>query len=105
MSKATAHSNKVYIAGQMAVMKRGNSVAEQTLEILQILEKYLAGVNSDKSKLLMVTIWLVDMSDFDEMNRIWDDWITSVLPPARITVEANLNSRECQIEIAAIAAR
>ncbi len=105
MSKAVAHAGTVYVSGQMAVAKRGASITEQTEEILGLLESYLAEAGSNKTKLLMVNIWLADIADFDEMNRVWDSWVSPKHLPARATVEAKLNSPDCGVEIAAIAAQ
>ena len=105
MSKAVTHGDTVYVSGQMAVTKRGASITEQTTEILSLIETYLAEAGSEKSKLLMINIWLADIADFDEMNQVWDEWAPSESLPARATVEAKLNSPECGVEIAAIAAR
>jgi enamine deaminase RidA (YjgF/YER057c/UK114 family) len=105
MSKAVALGDIVYTSGQMAVEKRGASITEQTVEVLRLIEDYLAAAGSDKTRLLMVNIWLADISDFDEMNRVWDDWAPSGHLPARATVEARLNSPDCGVEIAAVAAR
>ena len=34
--------------------------------------------------------WLTDISTFDEMNAVWDAWVSPGNPPARATVEAAL---------------
>ena len=62
MSKAVVHGNTVYLAGQVADKAAGKSVAEQTKDILSIIDGLLAEAGTDKSKLLMVNIWLSDMS-------------------------------------------
>ena len=62
MSKAVVHGDTVYLAGQVADKAAGKSVAEQTKEILGIIDCLLSEAGSDKSKLLMVNIWLSDMS-------------------------------------------
>ena len=49
MSKAVVHGNTVYLAGQVADMTKGKSVAEQTAEILAIIDGLLKEAGSDKS--------------------------------------------------------
>ncbi len=105
MSKAVVHGDTVYLAGQVADKAAGKSVAEQTKEILGIIDGLLAEAGSDKSKLLMVNIWLSDMSTFAEMNSVWDSWVSAGNTPGRATVEAKLAGPQFTVEIAVIAAR
>ena len=105
MSKAVVHGDTVYLAGQVADKAAGKSVAEQTAEILGIIDGLLAEAGSDKSKLLMVNIWLSDMSTFAEMNSVWDNWVVAGQTPGRATVEAKLAAPQFTVEIAVIAAK
>jgi enamine deaminase RidA (YjgF/YER057c/UK114 family) len=103
-SKAVAHGNVVYLAGQVAEKAAAQSVAEQTEEVLATIDSLLAEAGTDKTKLLSVTIWLADMAGFGEMNAVWDKWVVPGHAPARATVEAKLASHRYKVEIAAIAA-
>jgi enamine deaminase RidA (YjgF/YER057c/UK114 family) len=105
MSKAVVHGDTVYLAGQVADKAAGKSVAEQTQEILGIIDGLLAEAGTDKSKLLMVNIWLSDMSTFAEMNGVWDKWVVAGQTPGRATVEAKLAAPQFTVEIAVIAAK
>jgi enamine deaminase RidA (YjgF/YER057c/UK114 family) len=105
MSKAVVHGDTVYLAGQVADKAAGKSVAEQTAEILGIIDGLLAEAGSDKGKLLMVNIWLSDMSTFAEMNGVWDKWVVAGQTPGRATVEAKLAGPQFTVEIAVIAAK
>lgn len=105
MSGAVVHGNTVYLAGQVANQTAGGSVTEQTKEILAIIDGLLAEAGTDKSRLLMANIWLTDMSTFQEMNAVWDAWVSPGNTPARATVEAKLAAPPYKVEIAVIAAR
>jgi enamine deaminase RidA (YjgF/YER057c/UK114 family) len=105
MSKAVVHGDTVYLAGQVADKTKGASVADQTAEILAMIDDLLAQAGSDKTKILSATIWLTDMSTFPEMNSKWDTWVVQGATPARATVQANLAAPEYKVEIAVIAAR
>ena len=102
MSQAVVHGNTVYLAGQVGAP--GESVTAQTKAVLASIEKLLAEVGSDKSKLLSATIWMADMTDFAEMNAVWDAWIDGKDAPARATGEAKLATPDYKGEIIAIAA-
>ena len=105
MSGAVVHGNTVYLAGQVASQAAGQSVTEQTKEILSIIDSLLAEAGTDKSKLLMANIWLTDMATFQEMNAVWDGWVSPGNTPARATVEAKLATPAFKVEIAVIAAK
>jgi enamine deaminase RidA (YjgF/YER057c/UK114 family) len=105
MSAAVAHGDTVYLAGQVAEATAGKSVAEQTSEILATIDRLLAEAGSDKTKLLMVNIYLADMSTFAEMNSVWDTWVPQGNTPARATVQATLAAPQYTVEISGIAAR
>ena len=61
-------------------------------------------IGSDKSKILMATIYLKDISYFDEMNEVWDNWVETGHAPARACVEAALAEKELLVEIVVTAA-
>ncbi len=105
MSKAVVHGNTVYLAGQVAANAAGKSVGEQTADILGIIDGILAEAGTDKTKLLMVNIWLSDISTFAEMNAVWDKWVVAGATPGRATVEAKLAAPQYTVEIAVIAVK
>ncbi|HEU6442675.1 MAG TPA: RidA family protein [Microvirga sp.] len=105
MSGAVVHGDTVYLAGQVANQTAGKSVTEQTQEILTIIDSLLAEAGTDKSKILMANIWLTDMATFQEMNAVWDAWVSPGNTPARATVEAKLAAPQFKVEIAVIAAK
>ncbi len=106
MSQAVIHNKTVYLAGQVATSAAGKSVAEQTKDILAIIDSLLAEAKTDKSRIISATIWLTDMASFAQMNQVWDRWVMPGAAPARATVEsARLAAPEYKIEIAVIAAQ
>lgn len=104
MSKAVVHGNTVYLAGQVADKAKGASVADQTKEIVGIIDELLKEAGTDKTKILSATIYLSDISTFPQMNSVWDTWVVAGQTPARATVEAKLAAPEYTVEIAVIAA-
>jgi enamine deaminase RidA (YjgF/YER057c/UK114 family) len=105
MSQAVVHGDTVFLAGVVANKAAGESVTQQTQEVLSIIDGHLAKAGSDKSKLLTATIYLTDMSAFAEMNTVWDGWVSAGNTPARATVEAKLAAPRYNVEIMVTAAR
>ena len=104
MSMAVAHGGLVFTAGQVAKETAGGSVADQTREILALIDGLLAQAGTDKTKLISANIWLTDIATFQEMNGVWDGWVQPGCTPARATVEAKLAAPQYKVEIAVIAA-
>ncbi|TYC67573.1 RidA family protein [Stappia sp. BW2] len=102
MSQAVIHGDLVYLAGQVG--NPGDTVTNQTQTILDRIDALLAQAGSDKSRILQATIWLDDMKDFAEMNKIWDAWVDPANPPARAAGESKLAAPEYKVEIIVIAA-
>jgi enamine deaminase RidA (YjgF/YER057c/UK114 family) len=105
MSKVVVHGDTVYLAGLTADKTVGDSVAEQTREILASIDALLQKAGTDKSKLLQATIWLQDIRTVDEMNKVWDAWVVPGETPARACIEARLQSPAKMVEIRVTAAR
>ena len=104
MSQAVVHGNTVYTAGQVALEAPGTDAAEQTRNILSRIDALLSEAGTDKSQVISATIWLSDIGTFNEMNGIWDAWVTPGATPARACVEAKLAAPQFTVEIAVIAA-
>ncbi|WP_223478363.1 RidA family protein [Oricola indica] len=103
MSQAVIHNGTVYLAGQVG--NPGDSVTDQTKSILSKIEALLSQAGSDKTKILQAVIWLADMSDFAEMNAVWDAWVEPGHAPARACGEAKLATPEYTVEIIVVAAQ
>lgn len=95
----------VFLAGHVAEKTEGTSLAEQTREVLALLEDTLAQAGSGKERILSVQIFLTDITKIAEMNAVWDAWVAPGSAPARATVEAKLASPGYAIEITAVAAK
>ena len=105
MSRVVVHGDTVYLAGLTAEASVGQSVGEQTTEILAKIDGLLKQGGTDKSKLVQATIWLQDIRVVDEFNKVWDAWVVAGSAPARACIEARLQSPAKMIEIKVTAAR
>ena len=104
MSQVVIHGDTIYTAGIVADDANAD-VGGQTGQILDKIDAYLKEAGSDKSKILMATIWLSDIKYFDELNAVWDMWVAKDNPPARACVESKLAAPRYKVEIRVIAAR
>ena len=103
LSQAVVHNGVAYIAGQTA-SDRSADMKGQTAEVLAKIDDRLAMVGSDKTRILMATIYLSDMAQKPAMNEAWKAWMGDLERPARACVGAPLASDDTLVEIVVNAA-
>lgn len=103
LSRVVIHKDIAYLSGVTAD-DAGGDITEQTRQVLQKADRYLARAGSDKSRLLSAQIWLRDIADFDRMNTVWIAWLDGIAPPSRATVESRLALPDLLVEIQFVAA-
>lgn len=94
-SKIVKHNGVAYITGQVA---EGDTIQEQVTICLQKIDDLLERAGSSREKMLRVTIWLADMSDFKGLNEVWNAWVPAGHAPARACGEAKLAREELKVE-------
>ena len=99
---SVVHRGVVYLVEVPSNLEAG--AGEQTANLLASVDRLLAQAGSDKSRLLMVTIYLADMADYDAMNAVWEAWLPSGSAPARACVQARLAKPEYRVEMVLSAA-
>jgi enamine deaminase RidA (YjgF/YER057c/UK114 family) len=104
LSEAVVAQGLIFLAGQVAENPDADATA-QTVNILGQIDKLLAELGSDKTRIVDATIFLSDLADFDAMNQAWDAWVPAGQAPARATVQAKLAKPGWKVEIKLIAAR
>ena len=103
LSEIVVHNGTAYLAGEVPD-DTSKDVTGQTREVLAKIDRLLAQVGSDKTKLLSAQIFLADMADFAGMNAAWEAWVVPGETPARATIEAKLANPAYRVEIMCIAA-
>lgn len=102
-SDAVIHAGTVY-AVEVPAHEDGD-IASQTSSLLELLEATLLRAGSSKARILMATVYLIDMDDYAGMNAIWDAWLPPGCAPTRACVKvAGLARPGWRVEIAVTAA-
>jgi enamine deaminase RidA (YjgF/YER057c/UK114 family) len=99
-SDAIRYGELVFISGQVG---SGETIEEQMKTALASVDAALAKANTDKTMILEVTIWLADMADYDEMNKVYDAWLPPKQPACRACIQAKLASPDYRVEVRVIA--
>ena len=103
MSKIVKHGNTIYFSGQVAE-DFDSSLSEQVCSTLSKVDDLLHLAGTNKSQLLSAQLWLRNMSDFGEMNVIWNEWIDKENKPVRACTQASLARENILFEVMVIAA-
>ena len=101
-SDSVVHNGTVYLVEVPANLD--GDITAQTENMLAGVERLLAQAGSDKTRLLVATIYLSDMADYDAMNAVWDDWLPAGAAPVRCCVQARLANPGWRVEMAITAA-
>lgn len=75
----------------------------QTHQVLRNLKAVLSKEHLDFSHVVKTTVFLKDMDDFAEMNKVYSEYFTTE-PPARACVQVAKLPRDVSVEIEVIAA-
>lgn len=101
-SDSVVHQGTVYLVEVPSNLD--GDITAQTQNMLASVDTLLAQAGSDKSRILMATLYLPDMADYDGMNAVWDAWLPEGCAPARACVRAGLAHPGYRVEIALTAA-
>jgi 2-iminobutanoate/2-iminopropanoate deaminase len=107
----------VFVSGQLPVDPKSGrlvtgSIAAQTERVLMNIRAIIEEAEASMEDIVKITIYLKDLSNFDEVNRVYqlffpysDDpnSLSQSLPPARATVEVSRLPKDADIEMDAIA--
>ena len=102
-SEIVVHNGTVYLAGEVPD-DTAKDITGQTREVLAKIDRLLAQVGSDRTKILSAQVFLADMGDYAGMNAAWDAWLSPGNAPARATIEAKLANAAYKVEIMCVAA-
>src|SRR5690606_38484870 len=103
LSDMALYNGVAYLAGQVPDDANLDMVG-QNKQMMATIDRLLATAGTDKSRILMATVYVANMKEFDAMNRAWDAWVAPGNAPPRATVEARLANPDYKVEIVVTAA-
>ena len=98
LSEMAVHNGVCYLAGQVAA-DGSQDITGQTRQVLGQIDALLARAGTDKSRILMCQIFIVDLAEFPALNAVWEQWVAPGNAPPRATVQARLAKPEWKVEM------
>ena len=108
-NQAVKINNMLFISGQVAMDPGNNneliksSVNDETHQVMKNLSAILEEASMDFRNVVKTTIFLSDMSYFNEVNNIYGSYLKEGQEPARETVAVKTLPKEVNVEISMIA--
>ena len=107
-SQAVAAGPYLFVSGQIPLNAEGKMVSGdivvQTVQVLENLKAVLAEAGLALKDVVKTTVFLADLADFQEMNRVYGEFFPEK-PPARSTIQVAGLPRGAAVEIEAVALR
>jgi 2-iminobutanoate/2-iminopropanoate deaminase len=96
-SNATVGGGFIFLAGQVGLDLKGEvkaGIAEQTRQALKNVKAIIEAAGSSLENVMRVGVYLRDINDFDEMDKIYRTFFPQN-PPARTAVQALIADNRC----------
>ena len=108
-SQAVEINGFIFTSGQIAINPQtgdiiSHDIEEQTRQVIKNMQAVLQAGNSSLDKIVKTTIFLSDMNNFAQVNRIYGEYFNES-KPARSTIEVSRLPKNALIEIECIASK
>jgi len=107
-SQGIRAGNLLFVSGQIPIdpttggLIEAKDIPSQTRRVLQNIQQILSSGGATLENVVRTTVFLKDMNDFAEMNRVYGEFFSEAAP-ARATVEVARLPKDVDVEIDCIA--
>ena len=107
-SQAILINQTLYTSGQIAIdVKNGelvtSNIIDETKQVMQNLKEVLHAAEMNFKDVVKSTIYITNMDDFVEINKVYGSYFNEKSAPARETVQVAKLPKNVHIEISLIA--
>jgi 2-iminobutanoate/2-iminopropanoate deaminase len=105
-SQAILIDRFLFVSGQICLDEEGNMhnqhIEAETVQVMKNIKAILTEAQMDFRNIVKTTIFLKDMSQFQQVNAVYGEYFKES-PPARETVEVSRLPKDVNVEISCIA--
>lgn len=108
-NQAVLSGNTLYTSGQIAIdpltgeLNLGGSISEETTLVMENMKAVLEAAEMTFENVVKTSIFISDMHNFGEINKIYSQYFDEATAPARETVEVANLPKFVNVEISMIA--
>jgi len=107
-NQAILKGKTLFISGQIALDPKtmsltNNSVKEETVQVMENLKNILLEAKMNFNDVVKTSIFLSDMDNFSEVNKVYDSYLEIGNEPARETIAVKTLPMNVNVEISMIA--
>ena len=109
-NQAIESNNFIFTSGQIGIDPASNKLVEGGInkeinQIFQNIDSILKDSNLDRSHIIKLTVFLIDIDQFGIINEAFKEFFGSIEFPTRSTVEVSKLPMGANVEIECIASR
>lgn len=106
-SQAVLVNNMLFASGQIAIVPENNNmntenIVDETHQVMKNIGELLRAADMTYANIIKTSIFLKDMNQFAEVNKIYGSYFTGDFP-ARETVQVSRLPKDVNVEISVIA--
>jgi 2-iminobutanoate/2-iminopropanoate deaminase len=106
-SQAILIDHFLFVSGQIGIdpytlQSISDSIENETKQVFENLKAILKAANASFANVIKVEIYIKNISDFNEVNKIYSEYFNDLPQPARTTVEVSNLPKDANIEISLI---
>ena len=107
-NQAILKDKTLFISGQIALDPKtmtlvNSSIAEETTQVMDNLKNILYQANMNFNDVVKTSIFLSNMDDFNDVNKVYGSYLDSGKEPARETIAVKSLPMNVNVEISMIA--
>ena len=108
-NQAVLNNNMLFISGQIALDPismtiNNSSIKDETHQVMKNLKNILVEAGMDFKNVVKSSIFLSDMSYFNDVNEVYGSYLETGMEPARETIAVKTLPMNVNVEISMIAA-
>jgi len=109
-NQAILHNKTLYASGQIAIDPASgelitSEIKEETKRVMENLRAVLEAADMTFKEVVKTSIFITNMNDFTQINKVYSSYFEEEIAPARETVQVARLPKDVHVEISLIAVK